>query len=155
APVLSLEDVIGRAGIHMPTPAPAPSAPLERRVSRVRRFAAWLAPVAAVLVIIVLAVTIFSPRSTPTGSVGPAPDVITPLIGRYIYALKASDGTVLWQSLDSDPITAPTSNGGIVYDLFYSNGDAILVALLAGDGSVLWESKPIPVIIPRIAVANG
>jgi outer membrane protein assembly factor BamB len=156
APVLSLEAVIGRTGVHTLTPAPAPPAPLERRPGRVRRFAAWLAPVAAVLVIIVLAVTIFSLRHPSTGSVGgPAPDVITPLIGRYIYALKASDGSVLWQSLDSDPITAPISDGGMVYDLFYSNGDAILVALRAGDGSVLWESKPIPVIVPRIAVANG
>jgi outer membrane protein assembly factor BamB len=154
APVLSLEEVTGREEVNTLIPAPAPPALLERRASRVRRFAGWLAPVAAVLVIILLTVAVFSFRSAPTGSAA-APDVVAALIGRYIYAFSASDGSVLWQSLDSDPIAAPISDGGIVYDTFFSNGDAILVALRAGDGSVLWESKAIPVIAPRIAVANG
>jgi outer membrane protein assembly factor BamB len=158
APVLSLEEVVGRGGVNTPLPMPAPPVPLERRVSRVRRFAGWLAPVAAVLVIILLTVAVFSLRSAPTGGAA-APDAVYMYIGRHIYALSASDGSVLWQSFFSDPTNtrAPISSSGVVYDTFFGNsGDkVILAALRASDGSTLWESKAIPAIYPRIALANG
>jgi outer membrane protein assembly factor BamB len=133
-------------------PPPAPASPRPRRI---RRFVAWLAPVAAVLVMILLTVTIFSLQHPSTGVSSLAPAALYVRAGTSVAALGLSDGKLLWRSEQSGFIAGPVSDEGRVYGIVSGNGGVTLLALSASDGSLLWQSQKMPALNPTLVAADG
>jgi len=179
-PTVSLEGVVERVDrqemLNIP---PTPGADAPRRPPPARRVVAWMAPLAAVLVVIVLTVAIFAARgapstrlpfaATPIGSTptatpasgGPASAVLYTLVtdsagASRIWALRLSDGKALWQSRQSGSLSALVSDQGVVYAVLGDSGSASVLALRTSDGSVLWQSQPLKTQFePALAAANG
>ncbi len=155
APDLTVEEVRHMVDQQHADASYPPLASVAPRPRRIRRFVAWLAPVAAVLVIIVLTVTIFSFRHPSTGGGGLAPAALYVHDGTGFAALRLSDGKLLWKSSQSGFLAGPVSDEGSVYGIRSGNGGVTLVALSASDGSLLWQSQPMPALNPTLTTANG
>jgi outer membrane protein assembly factor BamB len=85
----------------------------------------------------------------PDGALGSASRVKYCLC---LYALRASDGAVVWTHPTSDQVfDAPTVVDGIVYASEFTDG---LMALRASDGKLLWSRKGLNAS-GSLAVANG
>ena len=85
----------------------------------------------------------------PDGALGSASRVKYCLC---LYALRASDGAVVWTHPTGDQVfDAPTVVDGIVYASEFTDG---LMALRASDGKLLWSRKGLNAS-GSLAVANG
>lgn len=85
----------------------------------------------------------------PDGALGSASRVKYCLC---LYALRASDGAVVWTHPTGDQVfDAPTVMDGIVYASEFTDG---LMALRASDGKLLWSRKGLNAS-GSLAVANG
>ncbi|HEY7346889.1 MAG TPA: PQQ-binding-like beta-propeller repeat protein [Ktedonobacterales bacterium] len=108
---------------------PAPRAEAPRRPAR--RFVSWMAPSAAVLVVILLTVAIFVSRGSPSSSA--PPNIVSP-----------GTPSALPSGIPS-PSGTPSPVGripGVLYAITNESGDVSRVlALRRGDGKVLWRSK--------------
>jgi outer membrane protein assembly factor BamB len=154
-PALSAQEIVTLAEHTSPTQStPAPIQPT-RRPRPVRRFLAWAGPIAAVLLIVLLTVSVFSVRGHPAASNQGTPALYVSTL-RDIVALRQSDGKLLWRSsVTSDTFSTPISDHGIVYSVAFRANDFSLVALSANEGKELWERTLPPDSQPSITAANG
>ncbi len=152
-PAFSAQEVI--AMVEQESATASSSAPMQpaRRPHRASRFLAWAGPLAAVLVIALLTVSVFSLRSHPTTTSTTTPAIYANVNG-VIVALRQSDGKLLWRS-QSGFSGQPISDHGIVYAKLNRSIGAALVALRASDGKVLWQNSADVPPDPIITAANG
>jgi outer membrane protein assembly factor BamB len=160
-PMIAPESVIQMVDGQETLPAPpAPGAPVFRRPRSIRRVVTWMAPLAAVLAIVVLVTAIFAARgnSSPGGPLSPALYVFD---SGHIVALRPSDGALLWRSgatgvgAVGSTAATPVSDGDRVYGLQLGDNGVSIVALRASDGTTAWQSSPINSLNPTLAAANG
>jgi streptogramin lyase len=143
APALSLEEVRGSIEFHTPMPVPAPSAMLERRPSRVRRFAGWLALVAAVLVSALVTVALFAPHSNPAGS---KPSIaITKFeepisMGPLLGITAGPDGNLWFTENDNNQIVRVTTTGDFTLVATLKTG-SFPYEITAGPDGNLWFTE--------------
>jgi len=75
---------------------------------------------------------------------------------KTVFALRASDGTLLWRSnIDGGVGDQPVVAGGVVYVTASTDSTATLYALRAGDGAQLWHRTSNGTEISTPIVANN
>jgi outer membrane protein assembly factor BamB len=114
----------------------------------------WLVPVAAVLVVVLLAVALLYVRSVPpSGASGAAVAYINSSKG--LMAVRASDGHILWKSSLGSFSMQPPSDQGAVFLLGDGGHGSYPLALRASDGAPLWRAETLAGDNPNLTAAAG